>query len=180
MMNIKPALAILLALAAGQALACYTVYDPGNRVLYQAQTPPVDMSLPLHQTLPQAYPGGHLVFRGGEECPREQVTVRRAVAPVTTGSSPLLTDRQTAIAMGVPHTILPTGVAMVRQRPDSMNPGVVVAESGLPTPPNTAMMGAGPARAPQQRGTRPVITEMHNPPITAVQPGAPGGVNGRR
>lgn len=170
-MKLRPVFAIALALVGSQAFACYTVYDGANRVLFQGTQAPVDMSLPLHQTLPTAYPGGHMVFSAGEACPAEQVTVRRAVAPPTAGGSPLLTDRATATAMGMPHTVLASGIAVVRQRPDDMRPGVVVAESGLPPAvPNTAMMGAGPAR-PSRGNT--VITEMHNPPMTAVQP-APG------
>jgi hypothetical protein len=47
---------------------------------------------------------------------------------------------------------------------------VVVAESGLPlAAPDTSRMGAGPAR-PARSNT--VITEMHTPPLTAVQPDA--------
>jgi hypothetical protein len=171
-MKLRPVFAIVLALAGSQAFACYTVYGNDNRVLYQGTAAPVDMSLPLHQTVPAAFPGGHLVFSAGETCPVEQVTARRAVAPPSAGGSPLLTDRATATAMGVPHTVLASGIAVVRQRPDDMRPGVVVAESGLPpAAPNTAMMGAGPAR-PARGNT--VITEMHNPPMTAVQP-APSG-----
>ena len=62
--------------------------------------------------------------------------------------------------------------------PDAMRPGVVVAESGLADPNDTRMMGAGAGntramgagRAPQ-RAPNTVITEMHNPPLTAVQRG---------
>lgn len=168
-------------LAAGQALACFTVYDRNNRIVYNAQTPPVDMSQPLHQTLPQRFPGGHLVFGANADCPREMPAPQfRAAA---SGRSPLLTDASTAQALGLRHTLVAEGVAMVPDRPHDMRPGVVLAESGLPVPtgPDTRMMGAGPARpatgtmgaAPARQGQRgsPVITEMHNPPLTAVQPG---------
>jgi hypothetical protein len=178
----KALLAAAAALAAGQAMACYTVYDRNNQIVYNAQTPPVDMSQPLHETLPQKYPGGHLVFGSGADCPLEP-PVRQMRAASTNGRSPLLTDAATAQALGLPHTIIASGVAMLPDRPDTMRPGVVLAESGLPAPegPDTRMMGAGPARPntatmggpPARQGQRssPVITEMHNPPLTAVQPG---------
>ena len=54
--------ALLLALSAGQALACYTVYNRSNQVVYHAAKAPVDMRYQLHETLPAVYPGGHLVF----------------------------------------------------------------------------------------------------------------------
>ena len=43
-------LAAAALLATGQALACFTVYDRNNRIVYNAQTPPVDMSQPRHET----------------------------------------------------------------------------------------------------------------------------------
>jgi hypothetical protein len=52
--------------------------------------------------------------------------------------------------MGLAHTDLGNGVAMVRERPDSMRTGVMLAESGLPRD-DTRAMGAAPAR-PQQQG----------------------------
>jgi len=54
--------ALLPALSASQALACYTVYNRSNQVIYHAAAAPVDMRYQLHQTLPAVYPGGHLVF----------------------------------------------------------------------------------------------------------------------
>jgi hypothetical protein len=54
--------ALLPALSASQALACYTVYNRSNQVVYHAAAAPVDMRYQLHQTLPAVYPGGHLVF----------------------------------------------------------------------------------------------------------------------
>ena len=57
------AAALLCALAAQQAAAsCYVIYGADGQVLYRSVEPPVDLSLPLHQTLPQAAPGGRLVF----------------------------------------------------------------------------------------------------------------------
>lgn len=60
---LKYALAVLLpALSGGQALACYTVYNRANQVIYHAAQAPVDMRYQLHQTLPAIFPGGHMVF----------------------------------------------------------------------------------------------------------------------
>ncbi len=167
---LKPLLICALAAAAGNALACYTVYDRSNAVVYHAQTPPVDMSLPLHRTLPAAFPGGHLVFGDSLDCPREHTAPARLPARPVAGASPLLTDRGTAQALGLPHTAVAGNVVVV--------PAQAVARVDLPTfsvvpadpvvaraaAPDTRAMGAGPAPGS-------VITEMHNPPITAVQPG---------
>ena len=46
----------LLGSASMQAAACYTVYDPSDRVVYHESVPPVDMSRPLHETLPARFP----------------------------------------------------------------------------------------------------------------------------
>lgn len=44
--------------------ACFVVYGPGpeQEVVYRSVHAPVDMSLPLHQTLPLVAPGGSLTF----------------------------------------------------------------------------------------------------------------------
>ena len=42
--------------------ACYVVYGPDQEVIYRSVEPPVDLSRPLHETLPQVAPGGTLVF----------------------------------------------------------------------------------------------------------------------
>ena len=168
-MKLKLALSLLAIVSCGQAAACYTVYNRANQVVYQAQTAPVDMSYPLHQTLPAVFPGGHLVFDTSLDCPREQampVPLRQA----TSSSAPLLTDRGTAQAMGLPHTLIAANVALVpaqaAARADlstfSVIPSAVAAApAGVP---DTRAMGAGPS-------SRTVITEMHNPPLTAVQRG---------
>ena len=57
-------------LAASQAFACYTVTSANDQVLYRAIDPPVDMSRPIHETLPLVFPGGHMVFDLGTDCPR--------------------------------------------------------------------------------------------------------------
>jgi len=48
--------------AQAASAACYVVYAPDNTVVYRSVQPPVDLSLPLHVTMPQAAPGGRLVF----------------------------------------------------------------------------------------------------------------------
>ncbi len=60
---LKQVLGVLLpALLSSQALACYTVYNHANQVVYHAAAAPVDMRYQIHQTLPGVFPGGHLVF----------------------------------------------------------------------------------------------------------------------
>ena len=64
-MNFLRTAAVLFAAAAlGQAAnaACYLVYAPDGTVVYRSLQSPVDLSSPLHLTLPQAAPGGRLVF----------------------------------------------------------------------------------------------------------------------
>lgn len=53
---------LLTATLSGQALACYTVYNRANQVIYHAAAAPVDMRYQLHQTMPAVFPGGHMVF----------------------------------------------------------------------------------------------------------------------
>ena len=78
---IKYAAFITLAILAGpQAFACYTVYSPGNQVVYNAVTPPVDMSYQIHQVLPRVFPGGHLVFGDDPNCPLVSAVYVRTVS----------------------------------------------------------------------------------------------------
>jgi hypothetical protein len=171
-MKLRLALLCSLGLAAGgNALACYTVYDQSNRVVYNAQMPPVDMKLPLHQTLPRVFPGGHMVFDGNAQCPAEQ-PLPRVAARSSNGVAPLLTDRRTAEAMNAPHTVLASGAALVQQ-PPALRPGVVVATEAAPViaaagtgEPDTRTMGAGPARPRSDT----VITEMRDG-LTVIQRG---------
>ena len=58
----------LLGSASMQAAAsCYTVYDPSG-VVYHESTAPVDMSRPLHETMPARFPGGHMIFDTDTDC----------------------------------------------------------------------------------------------------------------
>lgn len=148
-MRFKTALLALAAsLAGGPALACFTVYDAQNRIVYQAQESPVDMSRPLHETMPRAYPGGHLVFGDSLDC-QQQSPSRTFLQAASSGTPPLLTEERTAIAMRLPYTVVAEGIALVPDRPDDMRPGVVLAESIPPAAgPDTRAMGAGPAALP--------------------------------
>lgn len=57
------AAAALMGVFAPAAWAeCYVVYGPDQQVVYRSQEPPVDMSRPIHQTLPKVAPGGTMVF----------------------------------------------------------------------------------------------------------------------
>ncbi|MES2941964.1 MAG: hypothetical protein V4772_03735 [Pseudomonadota bacterium] len=79
MLNLKYALAICAcALAATPALACYTVYNSANQVVYSGYEPPIDMTYQIHQRLPNAFPGGHMVFGNSTDC---QITDSRLVVP---------------------------------------------------------------------------------------------------
>jgi hypothetical protein len=143
-MNTRFAFVALACFAAVPAMACYTVYDRTNTLVYNAQVPPVDMTQPLREAVDARWPGGHMVFGDDAGCPRLNETRRQLQRPSTTGRSPLLTDAATARAMGLPHTTLGNGVVVVPDRPDSMRPGVVVTDAGLQESATTAM-GAGPA-----------------------------------
>jgi hypothetical protein len=147
-------LALLLGLAAGQALACYTVYDRSGRVVYNEETPPVDMSRPIRETLPARFPDAHMVFDTQTDCD--------SIAPLSplsasSGGTPLLTEPRTARAMNVPYTVLAGGIALIRPGDARTRPGVTII-------PAAALAGA-----PAARGT--VITELREPPMTIVQSG---------
>jgi hypothetical protein len=171
-MKLKLVLLATLAVASVNAMACYTVYDQSNRMVYNAQTSPVDMSRPLHETLPALFPGSHMVFGATTDCPREpSVRTVSVAAPVTAKRSPLLTDRRTAEAMNVPHTILPSGVALVNNPPPMDVRVTVLASTPAPAAaiPVAYATPAVAQRTQQHRDT--VITEMHNPPLTLIQQG---------
>jgi hypothetical protein len=147
-------LAPLLGLASLQAFACYTVYDSSNRVVYQSEKAPVDMSRPLHETLPARFPGASMVFDDSREC-----TVISSVALGNGGqtvrtASPLLTDERTARALNLPHRSLGNGIAVVAPQEAAMGPGVTVV-------PRAAV-------ASKSGGRETVITEWRNPPVTTV------------
>lgn len=138
----------LLASCALQAMACYTVYDPSNRVLYQGERPPVDMSLPIHEALAARYPGGHMVFDATTDC-TALAAARLAPEP---GGTPLLTNQQMAQALRVPYTPMAGGIALVRPQvmAAAVRPGLTVVPpatyaAAARNGDSTRMMGAGPA-----------------------------------
>lgn len=164
-MKLKLALLCALGLGSINAMAsCYTVYDTQNRVVYNAAVPPVDMSRPIHETLPSVYPGGHMIFGTGDDCPA-QPPARVALPTPPSKPSPLLTDRRSADAMHLRHTILPSGVALV-SNPPQMAAGMTVVATATP-----ARATVAPATLAQRTQRDTVITELHNPPLTVVQQG---------
>jgi hypothetical protein len=154
----------LLGLASLQAFACYTVYDRTNRVMWQGDKPPVDMSRPLSETVPARFPGGQLVFDDSPNCPVVSSVAIGNGGFVTTTSSPLLTDEKTARELRVPHRVVGNNIAMISPRAVAMEPGVTVVPATMVASksPDTRAMGAGPA---------PVITEYRDPPVTVTRRG---------
>ena len=81
-----------LSCLASSAMACYTVYDSKNELVYDKFEAPVNMRLPLHNTVPARVPGGHMVFStqstncsGTDQLsskPAEQVTPTAAATEV--------------------------------------------------------------------------------------------------
>ena len=149
------ALVVLLGLAAGNAAACFTVYDRTNAIVYYAQTPPVDMTPPFNEKLQRVFPGSHLVFGSTTGCPVKQAGYNPAKPPATT--SPLFTDKRTAEEMKLNHTLLPNGAAMVAKPPVGMRPGFTVMN-----------LGGQAAISPAVKGS-PEITELRDPPITIIE-----------
>jgi hypothetical protein len=130
----------LLAAASFNAAACYTVYDRANRILYQGEEAPVDMSRPIHETLPARYPGGQLVFDNQTDC--TAIDVRSPTAAFSDRlTSPLLTSAASARAMRAPYTLVEQNVALVQPTDARMAPGLTII------PPDTTAMGAGRARS---------------------------------
>ncbi len=81
--------ALLPVFFSSQALACYTVYNRANQVIYHASTPPVDMSYQLHQTLPAVFPDGHMVFSVTDTvCPKVNVSRGSSVGLSTVSMQP--------------------------------------------------------------------------------------------
>ena len=63
-------LAVLaVALLAGPAIACFTVYNKANQPVYSNMSPPIDMRYQIHERLPAVFPGGHMVFGSSTDCP---------------------------------------------------------------------------------------------------------------
>jgi hypothetical protein len=142
-MKIRRSLLVVgvLAAASWQAMACYTVYDASSRIMYRGETAPVDMSRPLHETVPARFPGGQLVFDDGA-CAALPAGLPSSYR---SGSSPLLTDRHSAQAAGVSYAALSRDIVMVPARE------AAVAEAALPSgimvvPGEHSVMMGGPPR----------------------------------
>ncbi len=160
-------LGLLASAASFNALACYTVHDGAGRVVYQGAEAPVDMSRPLHETVPQRFPGGHLVFDTSTVC----TSINATGAGQTRGmqrtvlSSPLLTDAATAQRMNVPHTMIARGVAVVNGPAIAMAPAVTVIPS--------EQTAVAIARADRQNRSPVVITEYRDGVIDTRTMGGP-------
>ena len=137
------------------AAACYTVFDGSNRVVYHEATPPVNMERPFHETVPQRFPGGHMVFTDNACLPLAAVT------PPTGRAPPLLTDRKTAQAMRVPYKVISGDVVMVEQGHVPLRPAVNVI-------PQVERSSSGD-RASSKAKPATVITELREPPMAIVE-----------
>jgi hypothetical protein len=191
-MKLKTALLCGLLLSGANAMACYTVYDASNRVVYRGLDAPVDMSLSLREAVAQRFPAGYsLVFDQQPTCtPVSIAQVARPTGPMvpvntirmegsgrsatspSSSAAPLLTDRETAQRNHLPHTVVAGDIVMVpaqaAARANLSTFSVVPAETTFvraPAAPDTTTLGAGPARQ------KTVITEMRDPPVTIIQRG---------
>ena len=189
-MKLKIALLCGLLLSGANAMACYTVYDGSNRVVYRGTDTPVDMSLPLHEAVAQRFPpGSSLVFDQQASCsPVNLAQVARPTGPMVpvntirlersgrqlspSSAAPLLTDRATAARNGLPHTVVAGDIVLVppsaAARANLSTFTVIPADTALAraTGPDTRALGAGPARHDDT-----VITEMREPPMTIIHRG---------
>lgn len=169
-MKRKLALLAGLLLAGANAMACYTVYDKGNRIVYQGADAPVDMSLPLHAALARRFaPGTQMVFDQTSACrpigvaqaprptssdvPPNTIRIERSASrPSSSAPSPLFTDRETAQRNKLPHTQVAGDIVVVPPvaADRAIRPTVTVLPSttfaAAPTAPDTRALGAGAAR----------------------------------
>ncbi|MEO5669178.1 MAG: hypothetical protein ABIR26_00675 [Ramlibacter sp.] len=135
-MKLKLALLCAVGLASANAMACYTVYDRNDRVLYQGETAPVDMSRPLHETLGRSYPGAQMVFDQAESC------------------SSVIIGRQASARATAPVTIATRAV------PATNTMGAGPSTKVMGAAPSTNVMGSAPARATRSAATSaPLLTD---------------------
>jgi len=146
--------AALLGCASCQALACYTVYGPADRVLYRSAQSPVDMSRPIHESLSQRFPGGHLVFDAAASC--DELPPSARPLPVERNSR-MYTDRATAQALKVPYTVVSRDVVMIESGGPSVRPAVNTI------PARSATQGLSGSRSTT------VITELRHPPLAIIE-----------
>jgi len=158
----------LLALAAStQALACFTVYDRSNRIIYNAQTPPVDMRYPLHQTLPRAFPGATMVFNDDTDCPVFQArpgagpNANAAIAMNRLADNPALALAP-SVRTDAMEDAAPMGIsAPVFERPTALAP---MPYDVAVVPLSPPVVTARPAAQPMD-GDGMVLTELRDPPV---------------
>ena len=97
-----------LLLAGANAMACYTVYDANNRVVYRGLETPVDMSLPLREALSGRFPAGSsMVFDQSATC--SPVGIAQVARPSTSAVPPNTirmerTGRQLSPSSAAPDT----------------------------------------------------------------------------
>jgi len=173
-MKSKLALLLGLALVGAKAMACYTVYDSRDRVLYNGIDAPVDMRLQLHDALrSRGYPAGsRMEFDLSSACPRvalgalarptgsdvplNHLVMERPATRATVARSeppaPLFTNRETAETSHLPHVQVAGDIVMVPpQAADrAIKPTVTVLPAptfvaAAPAAPDTKALGAGPA-----------------------------------
>lgn len=175
-MNLRTCLMLsLLGAASMNALACYTVYNEQDRVVYQGLVqPPIDMSRPLHEVLPS---GWHMVFDEQGECravdlaqyarpagppvpPNTALMPNRP--PVQARTSPLLTQRRIAEAQKLPYRVLSGEIVVV---PAPASPPVSTPD--IKEPPRFVPTGLQ-AAAPHSNADELVATEADAPQTAAV------------
>jgi hypothetical protein len=81
-----------LVLAQGALAMCYEVYSGKDRLVYRSTQPPVDLSQPLHETVPTRFGAGStmMFFQAEGSCPSED----------TRKSAPVLTEEDVGKAFG--------------------------------------------------------------------------------
>jgi hypothetical protein len=123
-------LCVCAFVAASPAFACFTVLGPSDEQVYHGPDAPVDMSRPIHETLPSVFPGGHLVFDLASCGPGEKDL--RGLARVRSVSSEDVVVLRTVSA---PAGAVPRGIAGV---PVDTSQAAVVssAAAGAQTPRN--------------------------------------------
>ena len=192
-------LATLLGAASLNAMACYTVYDSTNRVLYQGASSPVDLSKPLHETLGRTHPGAHMVFEQDATCrPVGIAQMARATGPgaapntavmgagastAVMGAGPARVAATTrAAAPGTAPLLTDRRTAMANKVPFTVLSGEVVvvpasyagrlaAPAVTVVPPAVSSRVSSAAPAPQVVRQGAMITELRDPPVTIVQRG---------
>lgn len=183
----KPKLALVLGLAllGAKAMACYTVYDSRDRVLYNGVDAPVDMRLQLHDALAaRGYPAGaRMEFDETSSCrgvalgalarptgtdvpPNTMRLQRSATRPLARAEppAPLFTNRETAETSKLPHVQVAGDIVMVP--PQAADRAITPTVTVLPAP--TFVAAAGSATAP----AAPDTTALGAGPANYARPAA--------